>query len=101
MNILWKGAVALGLTVASLSAAVAPAQAQYYGGGDRNGWRGDDRGANWRRDDRRWDDRRDNGRRDWRSYRGGYRHAGNHQRCWKEWRYSRYHDQRIRVRICR
>jgi len=53
MNIIWKGAAALGLTVAGLSMAV-PAQAQYHGG-YRDGWRGD-RGHHW--NNGRWDNRR-------------------------------------------
>ncbi len=73
MNIIWKGAAALGLTVAGLSMAV-PAQAQYHGG-YRDGWRGD-RGHHW-------------------NYRG-YR-----QRCWTEWRYDYYRRRDVRVRICR
>jgi hypothetical protein len=106
MNIVWKGAVALSVAVASLGAAIAPAQAQYYGG-HRDGWRGDGahrgdwrrgdgRRDNWRRDDRRWDNRRN-----WRGYRGGYYRPAYRQRCWNEWRYNRYYDQRVRVRICR
>jgi opacity protein-like surface antigen len=99
MNILLKGAVALCLTAASLGAAIAPAQAQYYGG-HRDGWRGDNgRGhhrGDWRRDDRRWDNRRH-----WRGYRGGYHRPAYRQRCWNEWRYNRYYGQRVRVRICR
>ncbi|KEQ53080.1 hypothetical protein [Sphingobium chlorophenolicum] len=95
MNILWKGAAVLGLTVAAMGAA--PAQAQYYGGyGYRDGYRGD------RYDDRRWDGRRDwrhDDRRDWRGdrryWRGHYR-----QRCWTEWRYNHYRDRRVKVRIC-
>ncbi len=99
MSMLWKGAVAVSLTVASLGAAVVPAQAQYYG--YNNGWRD---GRDYR-SDRRWDRGRhwDN-RRHWRGdnrrhYRQSYR--GYRQHCWTEWRYSRYADRRVRVRICR
>lgn len=95
MNIMWKGAVALSVAIASLGVAVVPAQAQYYAG-DRDGWRGADHRGDWRRDDRRWDDRRH-----WRGYRGGYHRPAYRQRCWNEWRYNRYYDQRVRVRICR
>ncbi|KKW93162.1 MULTISPECIES: hypothetical protein [Sphingobium] len=101
MNILWKGAAALGLAITAMGVSAAPAQAQYYGGGYgyRDGYRGD-----WDRryDDRRWDDRRgwrDDDRRHWRgdrrSWRGHYR-----QRCWTEWRYNHYRDRRVKVRVC-
>ncbi|WP_150291215.1 hypothetical protein [Sphingobium estronivorans] len=92
MNILWKGAAALGLAITAMGIGAAPAQAQYYGG-YRDGYRGGDH---------RWDDRRgwrDDDRRHWRGdrryWRGHYR-----QRCWTEWRYSHYRDRRVKVRIC-
>lgn len=96
MNIIWKGAAALGLTVAGLSMAV-PAQAQYHGG-YRDGWRGD-RGHHW--NNSRWDNRRHwrGHRRDWRDNRRYYR--GYRQRCWTEWRYDYYRRRDVRVRICR
>lgn len=99
MNILWKGAAAVSLAIASLATAV-PAQAQYHGG-YRDGWRGDrDRG--W--DNRRWDGRRDgrrwDGRRHWRGDRGYYRTAYR-PRCWTQWRYDHYRDRNVRVRVCR
>lgn len=95
MNILWKGAAALGLAVTAMGVSATPAQAQYYGGrGYYDGYRGD------RYYDRRWDNRRDwrdhrRWRDDRRSWRGHYR-----QRCWTEWRYNHYRDRRIRVRVC-
>ncbi len=102
MNIFWKGVAALSLAVAGLSV-TAPAQAQYYG--HRDGWRSDrgDHGR-WNRE-RRWDNRRHwrgDDRRRW-NQRYGYRDnwRGYRQRCWTEWRYSRYEDRRVRVRICR
>lgn len=103
MKLIWKGAAALGLAVAGMSAA-APAQAQdyRYDRGYRE-WRG---GRDW---DRRWD-----GRRDWRDDRGYWRGDRRHwrqdrrayyrhhrQRCWTEWRYNPYRDRNVRVRICR
>jgi hypothetical protein len=106
MNFMWKCAVALSVAVASLGAVAAPAQAQYYGG-DRDGWRGDDRRGEWRRDDRRWDNRRwDNRRhwndkRHWRGDRDGYYRPAYRQRCWNEWTYSPYSHRRVRVRVCR
>lgn len=99
MNILWKGAAALGLAITALGATVAPAQAQYYGDRYRDGyrdWRGDRDG------DRRWDNRR-HWRDDRRHWRGDRRHyyRGYRQRCWTEWRYDYYRDRDVRVRICR
>ncbi|MDO7836958.1 hypothetical protein Q4610_18070 [Sphingobium sp. HBC34] len=105
MNLFWKGAAALSLTVAGLGAATVPAQAQYYGGG-HHGWR-DGRDGRWddrRWDNRRWDDRRHwrGDRRDWRGYRGYNRaHYRYRTRCWTEWRYDYYRDRDVRVRICR
>ncbi|WP_022682047.1 hypothetical protein [Sphingobium bisphenolivorans] len=101
MNILWKGAAALGLAITAMSVSAAPAQAQYYGYGD--GYRGDryyDRYDDRRWDDRRWGDRRDwrDGRR-WREHRGAWR-GHYRQRCWTEWRYNHYRDRRVKVRIC-
>ena len=103
MNILWKGAVAVGLSITALGATAAPAQAQYYGGyGYDYGyhdWR-NDRG--WDRHwDRRWDDRRwrDHHRRYWRD--GRRHHYRYRHRCWTEWRYDYYRDRDVRVRICR
>ncbi|WP_340264818.1 hypothetical protein [Sphingobium mellinum] len=100
MNILWKGAAALGLTITALGAAAVPAQAQYYGYGD--GYRGEWRGhRDWDRDrDGRWDRRRwhDDDRRYWRDGRDNYRYR---QRCWTEWRYDYYRDRDVRIRICR
>lgn len=103
MNIVWKGAAALGLAITALGATAAPAQAQYYGYGDNYGsrdgyreWRGDRDG------DRRWDNRRH-----WRGDRGAWRgdrrhhYRGYRQRCWTEWRYDYYRDRDVRVRICR
>ncbi|MFC3440345.1 hypothetical protein ACFOKF_03875 [Sphingobium rhizovicinum] len=100
MKLLWKGAAALSIAVAGLSAAAVPAQAHDRG----YGWRGD-RDGRWDRrgwDNRRWDDRRHwrGDRRDWRGYRGYYR-TGYRQRCWTEWRYDHYRDRDVRVRICR
>lgn len=49
-------------------------------------------------------DRYDNRRGDWRGqgfYHGprhSYRHAS---RCWTEWRYDRWQDRRVKVRVCR
>jgi len=104
MNILWKGAAALGLAITAMGVGAAPAQAQYYGGYDygyRDGYRGD------RYDDRRWDDRRWDGRRDWRyddrrHWRSDRRYWRGHdrQRCWTEWRYNYYRDRRVKVRVC-
>jgi hypothetical protein len=34
MNILWKGAAALGLAITAMGVGAGPAQAQYYGGYD-------------------------------------------------------------------
>ncbi|BBD99936.1 hypothetical protein SAMIE_1034370 [Sphingobium amiense] len=101
MNIFWKGAAAITLAVAGLGAAAVPAQAQYYGGGWRDG-----RDARWdgRRDHRRWDDRRDwRHDRGWRGNRHGWRNNryAYRQRCWTEWRYDYYRDRDVRVRICR
>ncbi|WP_257540001.1 hypothetical protein [Sphingobium sp. CFD-1] len=94
MTLLWKGAAALGLAIASLGATSVPAQARDHS--YRDGWRGDR--------DHRWNDRRHwrGDRRDWRRdrhYRANWR--GYRQRCWTEWRYSYYADRRVRVRICR
>ncbi len=90
MNLIWKGAAALGLTAASLGMAAAPAQAQYH----RDGWRGQD----YRGDYRRWDRSRH-----WRGDRGYHRTnwRSHRPRCWTEWRYDHYRDRRVRVRICR
>lgn len=103
MNIFWKGAAVLGLTLTGIGATAVPAQAQYYG--DRDGWRGDrdgGRDSRWERE-RRWEHRRD-----WRDERRWRRHSGYNpyyggyrQRCWNEWRYDRYADRRVRIRICR
>lgn len=101
MNILWKGAAALGLAITAMGVSAAPAQAQYYGGYD-NGYRGD-RYDDRRWDDRRWDDRRDwrdGDRRDWRDHRRGYWRGHYRQRCWTEWRYNHYRDRRVKVRVC-
>lgn len=94
MNIVWKGAAMVSLAIAGISAA-APAQAQYYGG-----WRGD---RDYRSDHRRWDNnRRWDDRRHWRGDRRDWRgNRGYRQRCWTEWRYDRYRDRDVRVRICR
>ena len=104
MRLFWKGAVVLSLAITGLGAAAVPAQAQYH---DRQGWRGDrDRHWDKRGDHRRWDDRRyrrsdwRGDRRDWRGNRGHYRQSYR-TRCWNEWRYDRYRDRRVRVRICR
>lgn len=99
MKLFWKGAAALGLSIAAMGATAAPAQAQYYRDGYRE-WRGD------RHHDRRWDDRRhwrgDRGY--WRDNRRGWRDNRSYryrQRCWTEWRYDYYRDRDVRVRICR
>ena len=97
MNILWKGAAALGLAITAMGVGAGSAQAQYYGGyGYRDGYHGD-----------RWDDRRWDGRRDWRDddrrhWRGDRRYWRGHyrQRCWTEWRYNHYRDRRVKVRVC-
>ncbi|MFD1105203.1 hypothetical protein [Sphingobium olei] len=105
MRLFWKGAAVLGIALAGIGSAAVPAQAQYYGGGWRDG-----RDGRW--DNRRWDDRRDwrGDRRHWRGDRYGWRgdrHGwrGNRyayrQRCWTEWRYDYYRDRDVRVRICR
>lgn len=107
MNILWKGAAALGLAITAMGVSAAPAQAQYYGGYDygyRDGYRGD------RYDDRRWDDRRDwrdgdrrywrGDRRHWRGDRHGYWRGHYRQRCWTEWRYDYYRDRRVKIHVC-
>lgn len=99
MNILWKGAVALSLAIASLGVAVVPAQARDH---RESNWRGDDRRGDWRHDDRRWDDRRHwNNKRHWRGDRDGYNRQAYRQRCWNEWTYSPYSHRRVRVRVCR
>lgn len=103
MTLFWKSAAALTLTIAGLGATAIPAQAQYHGSGYRDGWRGDRGDHRWndrRRDDRRWDDRR-GWRGDRRYYNGRDHYRGYRQRCWNEWRYDRYRDRRVRVRICR
>lgn len=95
MNLFWKGAAALTLTVAGIGAAAVPAQAQYHGG---YGWR-DGRDGRWDRrgDHRRWNDRRHwRGDRHWRGPRHAYR-----QRCWTQWRYDYYRHRDVRVRVCR
>ena len=98
MNIFVKGAAALGMMVTVLGATAIPAQAQHRGGhygyGDRD-WRGH-RGDHRRWDDRRW---RERDRRHWRD--GRRHHYSYRQRCWSEWRYDRYRDRNVRVRICR
>ena len=93
MNIVWKGAAMVSLAIAWLGAAV-PAQAQGYG------WRGD---RDYRSDHRRWgNDRGWDNRRHWRGDRRDWRgNRGYRQRCWTEWRYDRYRDRDVRVRICR
>lgn len=100
MKLFWKGAAVLSLAIAGIGATAVPAQAQYHGG---NGWRGDrDRHFDRRGDHRRWDNRRWNDRRRWRGDRRDWRgHRGYRTRCWNEWRYDRYRDRRVRVRICR
>jgi hypothetical protein len=72
--------------------------------GDRRDYRRD-----YRRDDRRhrWDrdrdgipdryDRYDNRRWGWND---GYRYR-DARRCWTEWRYDRWQDERVAVRFCR
>lgn len=96
MKPFWKGAALLGLALTGVSATAVPAQAQHYG--DRDGRR-DSRWEREHRDHRRdWrDDRRWRRHSAYRPYYGGY----HRQRCWSEWRYSRYADRRVRVRICR
>ncbi len=91
MTLFWKGVAALGIAFAGLSATTAPVQAQSYGYHD--GWRAD-RDHNWR-DRRDWRDDRRRWRDDRRHYRGYRKH------CRTEWRYNRYSDRRVRVRICR
>lgn len=63
-----------------------------------------DRRAHWRDDRRDWDrrdwDRRDRDRRDWRHYRD-HHHGYAPRRCWTEWRWDRWRDQRVAVRYCR
>lgn len=103
MKMIWKGAVALSIAIASLGAAVVPAQAQNYGS-HRENWRGDDRGRDWRdarRNDRRWDDRRRDDRRNWRDDRRDNRWSGGRQYCQNEWVRSPYSGKRVRVRVCR
>lgn len=67
--------------------------------GDRRDYRRDYR-RNWDRDrdgiPNRYD-RYDN-RRNWNGYRYGYR---DQRRCWTDWQYSRWHGERIPVRVCR
>ena len=98
MKLVWKAAALASLAIAGISAA-APAQAQNYGG-----WRGDrDYRRDYRSDHRRWDNnRRWDDRRHWRGDRRDWRgNRGYRQRCWTEWRYDRYRDRDVRVRICR
>ena len=96
MNIFWKGAAVLSLTLTGLGAATVPAQAHY----DR-GWRGE-RGHHWQQ--RRWQQRHWDNRRHWRDGRGYAYRSGYYNyrpRCWTEWRYDRWRDRDVRVRICR
>lgn len=65
----------------------------------RRDWRSDRR--DWRRDHRDWRrswNRYDN-RRNWDRH-NGYRYR-DQRRCWTEWRYDRWRNDRVRVRICR
>lgn len=99
MNILWKGVTAVLIAGSAMMAASAPAQARDYRDGYRYGqnYRGDYyRGDRWRGD--RWD-RHD--RRDWRRDHRRSNWRGDRRRCWNEWRYDRYRDRDVRVRICR
>lgn len=82
MNIFWKGAAALAIAGTAIPAHAHDARHGYR----YNDWRGD----RWDRGDRRH--YRGNPYRTWRGY---------DRHCWTEWRYSRYHGERVRVRICR
>lgn len=79
-----------------------PAQADsriavHYGYGDREvpRWRDRDRDGIPNRDDR-YDNRRGLGYDHAPRY--GHPHAS---RCWTEWRYDRWEDRRVQVRVCR
>lgn len=70
--------------------------------GDRRDYRHDDRRQRWDRDrdgiPNRYD-RYDNRRWGWNNS-SGYRYR-DARRCWTEWRYDRWQDERVAVRICR
>lgn len=104
---LWAAVLAAGtlLTVAP----TAPAQARtsvtisYRDYDYRGDWRRDYR--DYRRDHRRHyrNDRRyryDNRRYGWNDWNNGYRYR-KAPRCHTEWRWDRWRDRRVRVRVCR
>lgn len=102
MKMLWKG-VTTALIAAAVMLGAVPAQAQYYGDRYRDGYRSERhydgwnrgryyRGDGWNRGRYYRGENRD--RRHWRA-----RH--HRERCWTEWRYSRYYGERVRVRRCR
>lgn len=108
---LTKNIVAATLVAATMLGVAPAAQAQasssisisYRDNGYRGGWR-DDRRRNWDRDRDGIPNRYD--RRPYRyDYRGwgwnnGYRYRDN-RRCWTEWRYDPWRDDRVPVRFCR
>ena len=102
MKLMWKSVTAVLIAASSLTMAAAPAQAH----DSDYRWRGN--GGYDRYYDGRWDrrDRRDwrrnhwrDDRRHWRGDRAYWR--GDRRRCWNEWRYDRWRDRDVKVRICR
>ncbi len=83
MKLMWKSVTAVLIAASSLTMAD-----RYYDGRwdrrDRRDWR-----RNHWRDDRRH----------WRGDRAYWR--GDRRRCWNEWRYDRWRDRDVKVRICR
>lgn len=102
-------ATTLGVLPATSAAQARTSVSISYSNVDYRGYRDwrDDR--DWRRDGYRgWDRDRDgipnrydryDDRRNW-GWDGGYRYR-DQRRCWTEWRYDRWRDERVRVRICR
>ncbi|HZV19127.1 MAG TPA: hypothetical protein VFF84_10605 [Sphingobium sp.] len=106
---LWAAVLAAGMliTVAPAAQAQTSVTIGYRDYDNRGDWRRDyrdDRGYRDYRNDRRYrHDRRyryDHRRYGWNGWNDGYRYRKG-RRCHTEWRWDRWQDRRVRVRVCR